>query len=173
MKTPILFVAATALLCATGCSASNHDFEAVVSGVEQRYSVHAQRIPLMGLVSLCARATTRGGVKDMRIAEFDHIGKLDTAALYSLMRTQLGTRWQPMVTDRSTSGSELSVVFVQPSDRSMRMLVADYENGELDVVRMELNGSALARWMHDPKVNMSSFHSGDFHPGDIHPGQTD
>jgi hypothetical protein len=32
----------------------------------------------------------------------------------------------------------------------MRMLIADYEDGELDVVRMELNGDRLRRWMREP-----------------------
>jgi hypothetical protein len=29
------------------------------------------------------------------------------------------------------------------------MLIADYDHGELDVVRMELNGQQLAHWMND------------------------
>lgn len=156
---------AFALLCTTGCSASNNDFDAVVSGVEQRYSVHAQQVPLMGFVSLCARATTLGGVKGMRIAEFDNIGQLNVRGLDSLMRSELGAQWQPMVTDRNENSSELSVIFVRPVEDSMQMMIADYEHGKLNVVRMELNGAALARWMHRPGSNVGAFHHTDSHPG--------
>ena len=173
MKASVFAVVVATLLCATGCSASNHDFDSVVSGVEQRYAVHAQRIPLMGFVSFCARAKTHGGVKDMRIAEFDHIGKLDAGDLYSLMQSKLGAQWQPMVTERSTAHSEMSVIFVQPADQSMRMLIADYENGELDLVRMELNGSVLAKWMHKPQGHVDTVHASDSRSGDSHPGETD
>ncbi len=162
-----------ALLCTTGCSASSHDFDSVVSGVEQRYSVHPQHIPLMGLVSFCGRIYTHGGVKGMRIAEFDHVGSIDSDSLYSLVRSQLGAQWQPMVTERSTAHSEMSVVFVQPSEKSMRMLFADYENGELDLVRMELNGSALAKWMRNPQANVGAAPRSDSRSGDSHPGRTD
>jgi hypothetical protein len=31
------------------------------------------------------------------------------------------------------------------------MMIADYDHGELDVVRMELSGDALAKWMKDPQ----------------------
>jgi hypothetical protein len=149
-------VLGVALVSSTGCAAADHDFNAVVSSVEQHYSAHPQRIPLMGFVSLCARVATHGGVKGMRVAEFDNLrhdaqGRdLDTQELLDLVRSELGEEWQPMVTERSRHGSELSVVFVRPAGHSMRMLVADYENGELDVVRMELNGSQLAEFMHEP-----------------------
>ena len=31
------------------------------------------------------------------------------------------------------------------------MMIADYDHHELDVVRMELSGDALAKWMKDPQ----------------------
>lgn len=151
MKPIILVILAFTLACSTGCAA-NRDFDSVVSGVEQRSGVHAQRVPLMGFVSLCARMETHGGVKGMRIAEFDHLdGKLDSADLSSLVRSRLDDRWQPFVVERDRNGAEQTVIFVQPRGRAMRMLVADYDHGELDLVRMELNGSQLANWMHDPE----------------------
>ena len=149
-------VLAVAMLSSTGCAAADHDFNAVVSSVEQRYSAHPQRIPMMGFVSFCARVATHGGVKGMKIAEFDNLrhdklGRdLDMQELLELVRAELGQEWQPMVTERARHDSEMSVVFVRPVGRSMRMLVADYENGELDVVRMELNGDQLAEFIHEP-----------------------
>lgn len=158
MKSAIVSLLAFALLGATGCSARSHDFDSVVAGVEQRYNVRAQRIPLMGFISLCARAKTHGGVKGMNIAQFDHIGNLDADGLYSIMQSELGSGWEPMVRDRS--GTDTSVIFVQPSAdarHSLKMMIADYDHGELDLVRMDMNGSALAKWMHRPGTHGGPF----------------
>lgn len=150
MKIPALAaVALLALMPAIGC-ASGHDFENVVATVEHHYSVHAQRVPMMGFVSFCAWAGSRGGVKGMQIAEFDHLtlGKSDD--LGRLVQDSLDGQWEPFVVDRNTGG-EQSVIFVQPHGHSMRMLIADYENDELDLVRMEIDGERLQQWLHNPK----------------------
>lgn len=126
------------------------DFDEVVAAVEHRYSAHAERVPMMGFVNLCAWVTTGGGVKGMRIAEFDHLPAApDSAELETLVRDSLGSNWQPFVTDRSRNG-QMSVIYVQPVGSSMRMMIADYENNELDLVRIEINGDRLRHWMKDP-----------------------
>jgi hypothetical protein len=159
-----MFLAAS-LLPASGCAAADHDFNAVVSGVESRFAIHAQRMPMMGFVSLCARFATHGGVKGMRIAEFDNLAHdLDSQDLLDVVRSKLGEEWQPIVTERASRNGELSVIFVRPAGRSMRMLIADYEHGELDVVRMELNGDELARFMHDPAEHPHHPHHAEYTP---------
>jgi hypothetical protein len=151
MRSALLLLAVPALALPAMLSSSNNDFDGVVSAVEHRYDLHAQRIPMMGFVSFCASVATKGGVKGMRVAEFDHVsGITDTGELSRVVRESLGEAWQPFVTDRH-GNSGLSVIFVQPHGDSMRMLIADYEHGELDVVRMELNGNQLAHWMNDPE----------------------
>ncbi|MGC2637208.1 MAG: hypothetical protein WA294_08505 [Acidobacteriaceae bacterium] len=146
-----------------GRAAARPDFDAVVSAVEHRYNAHVQRVPMMGLISFCAHVATGGGVKGMKIAEFDHLNiapqKLvlrgesaapDTADLEALVRNTLGDSWRPFVVEHERSGDD-DIIYVQPNGSSMRMLIADYENGELDLVRMEVNGDRLAHWVHDPK----------------------
>lgn len=132
-------------------AAASRDFNAVVSAVEQRYSSHAERVPLMGLVSFCSWAVTGGGVKGMRVAEFDHLpAAADPKELETIVKNSLGKDWQPFVTDRSRNG-DLTTIYVQPDGESMRMMVADFEHGELDLVRLEVNGDRLRHWMHDPE----------------------
>lgn len=170
MKRGAVFTVAILMLCTVGCSASSHDFNSVVSGVEHRYSIHAQRIPLMGFVSFCARVTTLGGVKGMRIAQFEGIHHLDAANLSFTMQSSLGPQWQPMVVDWDKEGTDVSVIFVQPDGRhSMRMLVASYDGDELNLVRMDLNGPVLAHWMREPSSRIGPLH----HVSDVHPGRTD
>jgi hypothetical protein len=151
-----------ALLASTGCSAADHGFNSVVAGVEHRYSVHAQRIPLMGFVSFCAMLKTHGGVKGLRIAEFDNIRGMDGMDLDALLRSRLGKDWQPFVTDveGGDRARDRSVILVRPHGSSMGMLVVDYDHGELDLVGMELNGAALAKWLYHPEEQQRSSHRG-------------
>ena len=131
-------------------AAANREFNAVVSAVEQRYASHAERIPLMGLANFCAWAATGGGVRGIRIAEFDHLSTADPAELEAIVRKNLGRNWQPFVTDRNRSGN-ITVIYVEPDGAAMRMMVADLEHGELDLVRLEVNGDRLRQWMRDPQ----------------------
>jgi hypothetical protein len=147
---PAVAVVILALAPLAAHAASNNDFDSVVSALEQRYAAHAQHMPMIGLVSLCARAATDGGVKNMRVTEFDNIPKLaDTSELEQLLSTTLGDEWQRFVTTREANGA-VSLIFVRPNGAAMRMLIADYQNGELDLVRVELNGQRLKLWMHNP-----------------------
>ena len=101
MKRIVLALLGSGLLVSTGCSAADHDFNSVVSAVEHKYSVHAQRIPMMTLVSICASLKTHGGVRSLRVAEFDNLRGMDGKDLYPLLRSRLGDEWQPFVTEVS------------------------------------------------------------------------
>ncbi|HTU49442.1 MAG TPA: hypothetical protein VMF56_02550, partial [Acidobacteriaceae bacterium] len=85
----IFLLLGSAVLASTGCSAADHDFNSVVSAVEQKYSVHAQRIPMMSLVSICASLKTHGGVRSLQVAEFDNVRGMDGKDLYPLLRSRL------------------------------------------------------------------------------------
>jgi hypothetical protein len=158
-----LVLLGSALLLSTGCSAADHDFNSVVSAVEHKYSVHAQRIPMMTLVSICASLKTHGGVRGLRVAQFDNLRGMDGKDLYPLLRSRLGDEWQPFVTEmgggQNRSGDQ-SVILVHPNGSSMGMMIADYDHGELDLVGMEMNGAALAKWLHDPERQQHSSHPG-------------
>lgn len=61
-----------------------------------------------------------------------------------------------MVKEWSRAGSTVSLVFVRtavdardPTD----MMVADYEHGELNLVRLEMNGNALSKWLRERQWN--------------------
>ncbi|MGC2215367.1 MAG: hypothetical protein WA419_19645 [Silvibacterium sp.] len=152
--TPVPSIALLAVVPAVSCFASGHDFDAVVSAVEHRYQIHAQHVPMMGFASFCAHVATNGGVKGLRIAEFDHVANIaSTEQLSQLVSASLSDEWQRFITDREGS-DKLSVIFVQPDGDGMRMLIADMDHGELDVVRMELNGEQLAKWVREPQVEV-------------------
>jgi hypothetical protein len=51
-------------------------------------------------------------------------------------------------------------ILVHPNGSSMGMMIADCDHGELDLVGMEMNGSALSRWLHDPERQKHPSHPG-------------
>jgi len=159
----VLLLLGSTLLVSTGCSAADHDFNSVVSAVEHKYSVHAQRIPMMTLVSIFASLKTHGGVRGLRVAQFDNVHGMDGKDLYPLLRSRLGEEWQPFVTEvgggKNRRGDQ-SVILVRPDGSSMGMMIADYDHGELDLVGMEMNGTALSKWLHDPERQHHASHPG-------------
>jgi hypothetical protein len=153
--TPLRLTSIAVLLLASATLysfAADRDFDGLVSELAHRYDAHATRIPMMSLVSLCARFATHGGVKGLRVVEFDEVGTTpDASELSSLVRNHLGPEWQPFINEHDKEGKSQSVIFVREKGDALRMLIADYDHGELDVVRMELSGDSLAKWMKDPK----------------------
>ena len=146
-----LLPALVALVAVTGCAPSGHDFDAVVTAVQARYPAHVQRVPLMGLVSFCARVVTGDGVKGMQVAEFDNFrNPPDAEDLDRLVSDALGSGWQRFVTTRDRTGN-VSLIFSQPDGQAMRLMIADYENGELDLVRVEVNGKRMQHWLQNPQ----------------------
>lgn len=134
------------------CFAADRDFDGLVSEVAHRYDAHATRVPMMSFVSLCAWFYTHGGVKGLRVVEFDNVkATLDVSELTSLVRNHLGPEWKPFLNEHDKQGRSESIIFVREKGDSMGMMIADYGHGELDVVRMELSGDALAKWMKDPQ----------------------
>src|ERR1700735_3000870 len=132
--------------------AADREFDGLVSEVAHRYDAHETRVPMMSSVSLCARFATHGGVKGLRVVEFDDVkATVDVSELASLLRSHLGAEWQPFIQEHGKQGESESIIFVREKGDAMGMMIADYEHGELDVVRMELSGDALAKWMKDPQ----------------------
>jgi hypothetical protein len=132
--------------------AADRDFDGLVTAVAHRYDAHATHIPMMSVVSLCARFATHGGVKGLRVVEFDDVkATLNVSELSSLIRNHLGSEWQPFINEHDKQGKSQSIIFVREKGDALRMMIADYDHGELDVVRMELSGDSLAKWMKDPQ----------------------
>lgn len=145
--------ALVALVPVSGCAASGHDFDAVVSAVQARYPAHVQRVPMMGLISFCASVVTGDGVKGMQVAQFDSFRNApDPAELDRLVSHALGSEWQRFVTTRDRDGS-VSLIFSQPDGEAMRLMIADYDHGELDLVRIEVNGKRMQHWLENPQAS--------------------
>lgn len=147
-----LLISGILLSAAIAHPAPDRDFNGVVDGLEQHFGVSGHRLPLMGFAGFCAGLATHGGVKGLRVAEFKELGgsQIEAEDISKVIGDQLGSEWRAVVKDHERHGTDQTVIFVRPEGHRMRMLVANYEGGELNVVRVELDGAELAKWMKNP-----------------------
>lgn len=137
-------------LCCLGLVASEaatgDGFDGIVRQVESRYHVHGKRVPMMWAVSLAARGFTHGGVRGLRVVEYEGVrAQIDQRWLDQTVRSELGNGWSPMVRNRSEK--ETSLVYVQAApEKRVRMVVVSLDRAELNLVRVELSPEALAKW---------------------------
>jgi hypothetical protein len=146
----VVVVALIAALPVHAWLASNDGFNEAVSSIEQQYHAQPENIPLSWFAGLCAAISTGGGVRHMRIAEFNQIhGVNSPEALAALLGGHLSPAWHRMVFSRDNA-EDFSLIYARPEGHAIRMLVASYDHGELDLIRMDLNGQRLAHFVQNP-----------------------
>lgn len=148
----LLVAVGVALLVVANVDASSRKsggFDAMVKALSEHYSVHPKKIPLMWAVSLCARGATHGGVRGMRIAQFDHFGPLaDQSEFEAMVASKLGDDWTPTVREHESNGNE-SLVYTREDGRLTEFVVITLDHGELNAVRMEMNPEQLSHWVNE------------------------
>jgi hypothetical protein len=116
----------------------------VVRAIEQRYQVHATRIPFMALASLVANRATHGGVGGVRIVEFEHFDKaVDGEELNRMVEEKLGQGWERMIRETSRHGNEQSLIFARPNGSRMGLFILDLDGNEMDVVEVSVDPDHL------------------------------
>lgn len=142
---PLVLVAF--ILPATVLAGSGDGFNGVVGSLESRYHAHATRIPMMGLISLFARAGSHGQVANLHIAEFDHFTEsVDSDDLNRLVAEKMGAGWERIV--RETSRHEQSFIFMRADSSRIGLFILDLDGHELDVVQLSVDPSQLGETLH-------------------------
>ncbi len=144
---PICFLALAVpvVVLANGVSGG---FDQVVSSIENRYHVHADRIPLLGLVNFVARTSTQDGVRGMHVAEIeDFHADVDGEELNKLVTEKLGPGWERVVRETSRNGGDQTLIFMRPEGSRMGMFVPDLGGHEMDVVQMSVDPEHLREKM--------------------------
>lgn len=148
----LLVVVGVALIVVQSVYASDRSgdsFDALVKGLSARYAVQPKSIPLMWMVNLCARGVTHGGVRGMRVIEFEDSPKIEDAAGFEeLVSSKLGEDWSRVVREWEASGNQ-SLIYVRAQNKGIEMIVVDLEHGELDLVKMTMNPEQFAKWTKD------------------------
>jgi hypothetical protein len=123
----------------------NGGFDRVVSSIEARYHVHADRIPLLGLVNFVARASTNDGVRGMHVAEIEGFETdVNGEELNKLVAEKLGAGWERVIRETSRNGGNQTLIFMRPEGSRMGMFVLDLDGHEMDVVEMSVDPEHLS-----------------------------
>jgi hypothetical protein len=123
----------------------NGGFDQVVSSIEARYHVHADRIPLLGLVNFVARASTNDGVRGMHVAEIEGFETdVNGEELNKLVAEKLGAGWERVIRETSRNGGNQTLIFMRPEGSRMGMFVLDLDGHEMDVVEMSVDPEHLS-----------------------------
>jgi hypothetical protein len=121
-------------------SGAQGGFDGVVSTIEARYHVHAQRIPFIGLISFISHQATNGGVGGMHVAEIeDFHADVDGEELNRIVEQKLGAEWQRVIRETSRKGNSQTMIYMHPEGSRMGLFVVDLDGGEMDVVQVSVD----------------------------------
>ena len=141
---PICFVA-LAVPVVVLASGAQGGFDGVVSSIETRYHVHAQRIPFLGLISLISHKATNGGVNGMHIAEIDDFhADVDGEELNKMVQQKLGSEWERVIRETSRKGNSQTMIYMHPEGQRMGLFVLDLDGHEMDVVQVSVDPNHLS-----------------------------
>ena len=140
---PICFVA-LAVPVVVLASGAEGGFDGVVSSIESRYHVHAQRIPFLGLISFISHKATNGGVNGMHVAEIeDFHADVDGEELNRMVEQKLGAEWERVIRETSRKGNSQTLVYMHPEGARMGLFVLDLDGQEMDVVQVSVDPKHL------------------------------
>jgi hypothetical protein len=146
----LVFAIAVAVPCFGGNDA---EFHAIVRTIETQYGVHHMRIPFLGFATVCLKVARIPGASGLKLAVFDHLPKesgISDEALQESIEATIGNTWRPVVRVRSNDDNNLTMVYANPSDKEMRVLVVYIDANAATVVQTNLKASQIRKWIHQP-----------------------
>jgi hypothetical protein len=119
-------------------------FDGVVSSIEMRYHVHAQRIPFLGLISFISHKATNGSVNGMHVAEIDDFhADVDGEELNRMVEQKLGSEWERVIRETSRKSNSQTLIYMHPEGPRMGLFVLDLDGHEMDVVQVSVDPNHL------------------------------
>jgi hypothetical protein len=156
---PIGFLALTVpvVVLANGAQGG---FDGVVSSIEMRYHVHAQRIPFLGLISFISHKATNGGVNGMHVAEIDDFhADVDGEELNRMVEQKLGSEWERVIRETSRKTNSQTLIYMHPEGPRMGLFVLDLDGHEMDVVQVSVDpnhlNESIGKYQHHHRDNDS------------------
>jgi hypothetical protein len=148
----LLVALGVALLIAQGVHASERNtdsFDALVKSLSTHYAVQPKSVPMMWMVSLCARGMTHGGVRGMKVVQLNSSHEMQNHEGFDeIVGAKLGEDWSRAVRQWEAGGEE-SLVYMRAENKGMELIVVSLNHKELDLVRMTMNPEQLAKWINE------------------------
>ena len=125
-------------------SGAQGGFDGVVSSIESRYHVHAERIPFLGLISFISHKATSGGVSGMHVAEIDDFhADVDGEELNRMVEQKLGAQWERVIRETSRKDNSQTLIYMHPEGARMGLFVLDLDGHEMDLVQVSVDPNHL------------------------------
>ena len=138
------------LICATTLAAAgNPEFHGVVRAIETTYGVHHLRIPFLGVAMFFARPEGVSGVKLAVIEGFP--SPAEPSEISHLIERSLGPDWHPFVRVHSYDPGETTLIYANPGNGKMRMIIVSIESSEATVVECSIGDRAVKSWLKEPE----------------------
>jgi hypothetical protein len=160
-RTALSAVLILAIPCLAG---SDREFNAVVKAIETQFGVHPMRLPLLGFATFCFRVAGTPRTSGLKIAVFEHVRSANDVSGYSLeqsVESAIGDRWRPLVRVRSRGDGELTLVYANPGDKNLQVLVFAVSGDDATVVQAKVKPSQIRKWIYEPD-DTTDFRSGEF-----------
>lgn len=146
----VVFAITLAVPCFGGNDA---EFHAVVKTIETQYGVHHMRIPFLGFATVCLKIARIPGASGLKLAVFNHLPQdsgMSEEALQESIEASIGNTWRPLVRVRSNDDNNLTMVYANPSDKELRVLVVYIDPNAATVVQTKVKASQIRKWIRQP-----------------------
>lgn len=145
------------LLLAVPCFAGNDcdfNFNALVKMIEAQYGVQRARIPFLGLAMFCLRVGRVPGAADFKIAVFENLPQSNVASNEAFERSVqrvIGSGWHPLMRARSSKDGSVTMIYANPDDKNMRVLIVALNGTDGTIVRARVKKSQVWKWLSKPQ----------------------
>jgi hypothetical protein len=161
MKRSLIAVCTVLMLAAPCFAKRDNQFRSLVKAIEKQYGTHHMRIPFLGLATFCMRVGRVPGAAGLKIAVFEHLpnsGVASNDSFQKSVQTIVGSDWHPLVRARSGEDGNLTMIYTNPDQQELRLLVVSVEGTEATVVQAKLKKSQIWKWIRKPEdaVNRDS-----------------
>jgi len=151
-------VAVLAMLMASGAAfGGDAEFDRIVKAIESHYGTRPERIPFMGVANFFVKVAHPEGAAGIKLAVFEGLKDLQSAEDPAdwrerdhLMDTVASSSLHPMIRVHSRRDGEATYIFMGPSGKSTRLLIATFERNEATVIEVKANIETLMQSLQDP-----------------------
>jgi hypothetical protein len=158
--------AVLAMLMASGAAfGGDAEFDRIVKAIESHYGARPQHIPFMGVANFFVKVAHPEGASAIKLAVFEGLKDLKSAedpgqwhARDRLMDTLASSSLHPMIRVHSRHDGEATYIFMGPSGKSTRLLIATFERNDATVIEVKANIETLMQSLQDPSHAGSTLH---------------
>lgn len=154
MTRRMVAVCALFVLAAPCFGKKDNQFHALVKTIEKQYGVHHARIPFLGLATFCMRVGRVPGAAGLKIAVFENLPQSAVASNDSFQTSVqkiVGSAWHPLVRQRSRNDGSVTMIYTNPDEEQLRLLIVSVDGTEATVVQAKLAKKQIWKWIREPQ----------------------